>query len=350
MIITYKFRLKDKHRPELNRMARSVNFVWNYCNEASFEYLKKKEKWLSGYDLDNLTSGTSKELGILATSINEVCHTYTIKRKASHRNKLKWRSSKKTLGWVPLKRAFLIADNCITYHGTKFNFWKSRNIEGEIRSASFNEDSLGHWFLNVSCRITESHRPVTGQRIGVDLGLKYFATTSNSEVIEAGKHFHRLSSKLGNAQRARKKKLVKKIHLKIASCRKDELHKITTNLVNQYDQIFVGNVSPSKLKKTRMAKSVSDSGWSMFKSMLEYKAIRLGVDYKEINEMFSTVTCSGCLQRTGPSGLSALGVREWNCKCGASHNRDVNAAKNILRFGHESLIKGAVKCGGANKE
>lgn len=75
-------------------------------------------------------------------------------------------------------------------------------------------------------------------------------------------------------------------------------------------------------------------------SSVAYKAIALGVEYKEVNEMFSTVTCSTCFERTGPSGLSALGVREWICKCGAVHDRDVNAAKNILRFGRESLIKG----------
>lgn len=102
-------------------------------------------------------------------------------------------------------------------------------------------------------------------------------------------------------------------------------------------------MSPSKLKGTRMAKSVSDASWADFKSMLAYKAIALGVDYHEVNEMFSTVTCSTCLKRTGPSGLSALGVREWTCACGATHNRDVNAASNILRFGHESPIKGVLK-------
>lgn len=89
--------------------------------------------------------------------------------------------------------------------------------------------------------------------------------------------------------------------------------------------------------RTQMAKSVSDASWSDFKSMLAYKAIALGVEYKEVKENFSTVTCSTCFERTGPSGLSALGVREWVCSCGAVHDRDVNAAKNILRFGHESL-------------
>lgn len=92
-----------------------------------------------------------------------------------------------------------------------------------------------------------------------------------------------------------------------------------------------------------MAKSVSDASWADFKTMLAYKAIALGVDFKEVNESFSTVTCSSCLKRTGPSGLSGLGVREWACSaCGSIHERDVNAATNILRIGHDTLIKGVI--------
>jgi putative transposase len=152
-----------------------------------------------------------------------------------------------------------------------------------------------------------------------------------------------LSDKLAKAQRAKKKKLTRSLHAKIKNQRKDYLHKVTTALTRDHTLIFVGDVSSVKLKRTKMAASVTDASWYNFKTMLAYKAIRLGVVYKEINEKFSTVTCSSCLQRTGPSGLSALGVREWTCTCGAHHDRDVNAAKNILRFGHESRINGAAK-------
>jgi len=83
-----------------------------------------------------------------------------------------------------------------------------------------------------------------------------------------------------------------------------------------------------------MAKSVYDSGWYQIKSLLKYKAIRFGVTYQEGNEMFSTITCSVCGSRSGPSGLSDLGVRNWICSsCGTQHDRDINAAKNILNVG-----------------
>lgn len=126
-------------------------------------------------------------------------------------------------------------------------------------------------------------------------------------------------------------KRVTQIQNKIKNVRKDFLHKETTKLVKKYKVIYVGDVSSSKLAKTRMAKSVLDAGWGMFKSMLEYKAIALGVDFKVVKENYSSVTCSSCFERSGPSGLSALGVREWVCEsCGVIHDRDVNAATNIL--------------------
>lgn len=104
---------------------------------------------------------------------------------------------------------------------------------------------------------------------------------------------------------------MKTIHAKIANERKDWNHKTTTELVKQYDKIFVGNVNSSKLTKTRMPKSVYDAGWSQFKSMLEYKAIWLSVEVKEVNESFSTVICSICGERTGSGGLSRLRVRGY---------------------------------------
>jgi putative transposase len=92
------------------------------------------------------------------------------------------------------------------------------------------------------------------------------------------------------------------------------------------------------MTKTRMAKSTLDAGWGQLRTMLAYKANRLGVLYREVNESGSSVTCSACLSKTGPSGLSALGIREWVCTaCGVVRERDLNAAHNILRVGRDTL-------------
>ena len=128
------------------------------------------------------------------------------------------------------------------------------------------------------------------------------------------------------------------LQAKIANRRKDFLHKESDRLTKDCELIVVGDVCSSGLAKTNMAKSVKDAGWSTFKRLLEYKAIARKVVYREVSERFSTQTCSGCGAIGGPTGREGLGIREWVCgECGAVHDRDVNAALNILRLGHQSL-------------
>lgn len=344
MYKTFKYRLKRKNATILNKMAGSVNFVWNYCNETSVEHLSKKNKWLSGYDLGKLTAGCSKDLKLNAQTIEAVAHEYARKRHKAKKRKLSWRSKKRNLGWIPFKgEAIKISGGNIVYNKQMFRIWKSREMQGKIKSGSFSQDAQGRWYLCFTCEVENSVRAKSDFEAGIDLGLKTIATLSNGVKIVRENITNKYANKLAIAQRANKKKRVPKIHAKIKNTRKDFNHKQTTILVNSFGKIFVGDVSSSKLKKTKIAKSVSDAGWCDFKSMLAYKAIALGVDYREVKENFSSVTCSSCFERTGPSGLSALGVREWTCKCGVSHDRDVNAAINILRFGHESPIKGKLK-------
>jgi transposase len=111
--------------------------------------------------------------------------------------------------------------------------------------------------------------------------------------------------------------------------------------VCEYGFISIGNVSSEKLAKTRMAKSVLDAGWSMFRSMCVYKAVAHRTYVNEPNESFSTQDCNVCEARTGPKGLSGLGIREWVCSnCGTHHQRDRNSARNILRRGRATLAAG----------
>jgi IS605 OrfB family transposase len=115
------------------------------------------------------------------------------------------------------------------------------------------------------------------------------------------------------------------------------MHKLSTKLVKQNYAIFVGNVSSAKMIKLGNGKSALDAGWSMFKTMLEYKCHQAGVVFEVVNEAWSTQTCSSCASIEGPKGLAGLGVREWTCSCGATHDRDVNAALNICAKGLAKL-------------
>jgi IS605 OrfB family transposase len=148
---------------------------------------------------------------------------------------------------------------------------------------------------------------------------------------------------LAAAQRARKKGRVRAIHAKIDNVRKDAMHKSSTRLVKENAAIFVGNVSSQALIKTKMAKSVLDAGWSTLKTMLEYKSHQAGIVFEEVNESYTTQTCSCCgaIPASSPKGRAGLGIREWICcDCGAVHDRDINAAKNILAAGHRRLAAG----------
>jgi putative transposase len=172
------------------------------------------------------------------------------------------------------------------------------------------------------------------EAVGIDLGLKTIATTSDGDTLEAGKWTAGIADKLAMAQRRGHKRQAKRLHRKAARRRQDALHKFSRVMVDSYQTIVVGDVSSVKLAKTRMAKSVLDSGWGMLKNYLAFKSEHAGRSFSVVNERNTTRVCSNCGCASGPSGLSQLVVRQWECsECGAEHNRDVNAARNILIVG-----------------
>ena len=347
---TLRLRIKDKHARVLSAMAREVNQVWNFCNETSRRAIRERHQWLSGYDLQKLTNGYSKCDGIHIGSptVQQVCEDYAKARKQFKKAKLRWRvsnpqSSKYSLGWIPFKaRALQYKAGQIAFAGQKFSLWDSYGLaDYELRAGSFSEDSRGRWYLNVVVKVQAKGSSATAS-VGIDLGLKEVAVASNGQRIE-GRFYRKLEADLGIAQRAHKKRRVKAIHAKIANQRKDALHKFSTALVRENAAIFVGDVASSKLVKTKMAKSTLDAGWASLKTMLEYKSHQAGVVFEVVNESYTTQTCSCCgaIPASSPKGRAGLGIREWVCSdCGAVHDRDVNAAKNILAAGHRRLAEG----------
>ena len=219
-----------------------------------------------------------------------------------------------------------------------------RNIPktAKIGAGSFNQDSKGRWYLNVCIEITTATHALPN-RVGIDLGLKDLTTLSDGRKIETPRFYRKSEATLATTQRARKTKRARTIHAKIANRRKDFMHKLSNQLTKEYGLIVIGDVSSSKLAQTRMAKSVLDAGWSDLKTKLSYKSIRNGGSCLEVSERMTTQTCSECgaLPASRPRGIAGLRIREWTCECGTSHDRDVNAARNILRLGLETLGVGA---------
>ena len=181
-------------------------------------------------------------------------------------------------------------------------------------------------------------QPPKACHVALDLGLKTVATSSRGRKYERANLTKKYQEKLAKAQKFKKKQIVKKIHSLIKNMRQDFNHKISKQFARENRLVIVGDVDSSKLAKTKMAKSTYDAGWYQLKTVLKYKCQSRSGVFLEVKERFSSVTCSVCQHKTGPSGLSDLGIRKWPCSsCREIHDRDVNAAKNILRFGRESL-------------
>lgn len=346
---TFKFRLKDKHAARLNQQARAVNLVWNYCNETQQKAARSGRKWLTAVDLQRLTAGSSQEIDLHAHTIQKTVQQYDRSRAAKRLPWLRFRG-RKSLGWVPFNQGHvrIVAPNKLRFRGVVYEtlHWRGMPEGAVVRAGSFNRDARGRWYINIPFEIPIVAEQHTEVAVGLDLGLKDLATLSTGEKVVAPRHYRALEHKFGMAQRARKKRLARNIAAKIANARKDHLHKVSTRLALAHDTIIVGNVSSSKLAQTRMAKSVLDAGWSTFRTMLSYKAIRHGGRYVEIDERMTSQTCSscGCVPPERPRGIAGLGIREWTCGgCGETHDRDVNAARNILRRGLATLAEGAAQ-------
>ena len=223
----------------------------------------------------------------------------------------------------------------------------SRNIPkgATPTTVTLTKDCSGRYFVSFLCDDCVFKKRNAFGKLGIDLGLTHFSTLSNGEKIAAPKIFRKYEKKLARAQRrlGKKKKgsenskkaklVVAKIHAKIADSRKDFLHKLSTRLINENQVIAVESLAVTSLKKNRsLAKSISDAGWCEFVRQLEYKSFWYGRELIGIDRWYpSTKRCNDCGYVMDKLPLN---IREWTCpECGVIHDRDINAAKNILAAG-----------------
>ena len=173
-MLTYRYRIKDatsgKH---LKHMAWAVNYVWNYCNEISLLAWRREKRFLSAFDLINLTAGAGHDLGLHTDTLSEVCQEYVRRKKTAKKMRLKWRSRKRSLCWIPFKgRCVRVRDDEVTYKGRRVRFWNSRPLAGTLKTGSFAQDACGHWYVNFQCEVEGLGVPTGTADIGIDLGLK----------------------------------------------------------------------------------------------------------------------------------------------------------------------------------
>lgn len=270
MILTYKYRLKGKRSArQLRRFAWAVNQVWNFCVQTQRSVQRAyrdglSARWPSFYDLKKLASGTSRDLGLHAQTIQNVCEQFT-KSRDLHKKCPRFRRSggaRRSLGWVPFQmQSRQVTSHSVTYLGNTYGFFgaKRRLLLSTARGGCFVEDARGRWWVCFHVEVDAlAQAPDVG--VGIDLGLKTLATLSTGEKIEAPRTYRLYEEKLLIAQRANNRTWVRALHAKIANSRRDHMHKWTTRITGSFRRIFVGDVSSSQLARTRMAKSIYDAG------------------------------------------------------------------------------------------
>lgn len=213
-------------------------------------------------------------------------------------------------------------------------------------TVTVSRDPCGRWYVSFSVEVADPVQfPATGCVVGVDLGIKDFAVTSDGERIANPRHLERKARNLaryqrrmarcqkGSANRAKAKAKVARAHRKVRASRADFLHKASTRLVRDHDVIAIEDLNVRNMIRNRsLAKAISDCGWGEFRRMIEYKAERAGRHVIPVDRWYpSSKTCSSCGHLLAEPSLK---TRHWTCpSCGTRHDRDINAAQNILAAG-----------------
>ncbi|MFD7490760.1 RNA-guided endonuclease InsQ/TnpB family protein [Streptomyces mirabilis] len=223
--------------------------------------------------------------------------------------------------------------------------WSRPLPEGAMPSTvTVSQDPAGRWFVSLLCEDAITLAPATADAVGIDAGVTSLVTLSTGEKITNPKHERRERARLaraqrelsrkakGSANRAKARREVARVHARIADRRRDFLHKLTTRLVRENQTVAIEDLTVRNLLKNgKLARAISDASWTQFRSMLEYKCAWYGRELVVVDRWFpSSKLCGTC---GAVHGELPLNVREWTCGCGTVHDRDVNAARNILAAG-----------------
>jgi len=223
--------------------------------------------------------------------------------------------------------------------------WSRPLPEGsEPTTVTVSRDAAGRWFVSLLCDDRIAPPPATKNAVGIDAGITSLVTLSTGEKVTNPRHERRDRARLARAQRELSRKAkgsanrekacrkVARVHARIADRRRDFLHKLSTRLVREIQTVVIEDLTVRNLLKNGgLARAISDASWTQLRSMLEYKCAWYGRELVVIDRWFpSSKLCGAC---GTVAAKMPLNVREWTCDCGAVHDRDINAARNIKAAG-----------------
>ena len=358
-LVAYKYRLYPNKTQQtlLNKTMGCVRFFWNNQVSTFKTYDKEnnpKPKFKTSTELRNEIDWM-QEVSAAAIQQKEIDFKEFKKQLFS-------KSRKKKIGFPNFKKksnrqSFRLPNQKFKVIGNKIQLEKIGKVKmivdrelpcGKLMSVTISKNPSGQYFASILIETEIDYKPKTNNEVGIDLGLKTFATQSDGIEIANPKFLNKNQVKLRRMQQhlSRKQKgsnrrnkcrlKIARLHQKIANQRDWFLHNYSTSLINNYDRIYIEDLNVSGMVKNHcLAGAISDVGWSKFTSMLIYKSDWYGKDVVKVDRFFaSSKTCS-CGAKNDDLKLSD---REWVCtSCGSVNQRDLLAANNILKEGRRSL-------------
>lgn len=351
----YKFRLyPNKEQQEyFAKCFGCVRFIYNKMLADRIEHYKKTGKYLSNTpaqyksvypwlkEVDSLALANAQIN--LNKAYNNFFRTPSVgfpKFKSRKKNHFSYTTNNQN-GTVEIKGGYIKLPKLKTSVKIK----QHRDIEGEIKSCTISKTPSGKYYISILTDTEIEKLPETDSKVGIDVGLKDFAVLSNNKVYENPKHLRKSEKRLAKLQRdfSRKQKggknrakarfKVAKLHEKINNQRKDFLHKVSSEIISENQAIVIEDLRvKNMLKNHRLAKSISEASWSMFRSMLDYKANWYGRQLIIAPSNYaSSQLCSLCDNKS--SQTKNLSCRTYKCSiCNLEINRDYNASLNLLKL------------------
>lgn len=354
----YRFYPTDEQAVELSRTFGCVRLVYNkaledrtrawYGEQRRVSYVQSSAaltEWKKTEELAFLSEVSSVPLQQALRHLQTAFGNFFAKRAKYPR----FKSRKKSRASAEYTRsAFTWRDGRLTLAKTAGPLdirWSRPLPEGaEPTTVTVSRDSAGRWFVSMLCEDIIAPAPATDAAVGLDAGITSLVTLSTGEKIANPKHERRDRARLAKAQRdlsrkakgssnrAKARVKVARVHARIADRRRDFLHKLSTRLVRENQTVVIEDLTVRNLLKSgKLARAISDAAWADLRMMLEYKCAWYGRELVTVDRWFpSSKLCGNC---GTVAAKMPLNVREWTCDCGTTHDRDVNAARNILAAG-----------------